>query len=1138
MSPTLPTVADLVQSIRRRVRRDSTVAIAAVILAAVPFVLIAAWLLSGWSGWASPSPAPLILDAAVILGIIAFLIFAGQWLARRTTEREMAAAAEGGAGLPPGSLRGLLELGREVPSGTSAALVRRAETRLGQRLAGRSTSEISGEAGRTARQRRTGAVAVLAAACATAIGLALLSPERGRASWPALTRPLAHLGGPALPALTVHPGDVSVPRGAEIAVRVRAPGRIAVTVHHRAEGDVPHRETVTVSADTAVVRFMVDARTSYWVEAPDGATSARFTASPLDPLLVSELALEVRYPDYVSRPPERYETDLPAIVVPEGAVLAVSGQTTLPLAEAALVIDGTELGLQVDGDRFAGAWTPARSGVYDWILESAYAGGRSTLPPPIDVTVVADDAPLVAMTFPARDTVFDASRVQPVAADAADDFGVAAATLVSWRIGPGGRSPAVETPIPIANAETNVFVRGVLDASEMELLPGDTVRYFVRVTDNSPRSQTAVTATYAFYVPGRPELRDLAEEQVDQAVAEAEDLANSARELQDATRDLQRRTQANRARNEANRNAVGQNRTGEEGSLGFSESEQARQVLEQQEELAARLDEMRQRLEAMERALEEAGLEDPQLEKELAELRELYDEMLTPELQQQIEDLREALEDLDPEQLQKALDELAARQQEIREQLRESLEQLRKAATDEQINALAQEARELATQQAAVAETMRNGQAGAEQVERQRQLERRAGELQESVAEMSRQLQGQDQQAAESTENAGARIQQAREQMEDAADQAQRGGQEAAEQGDQAARNLEQAARDLDAARNTTAENARQQLNEAMEQALRDAQSLAQRQEELRQQMEQAQQSGQRGQQAQQGQAGNEQMRQMRDQQSELQQQLDKLNQDLAQTSDQSGQVSREVGTEMGRAGASMERTTQAMQRAGQQQGMPTEQAAETVQALERLAQAIERNVQQLGQDQASSSEQTRQELGEIAREQGQLAGRTNALLPLGLNPQDLARQTGRMAQDQRRIAQRIEQLDEQGMSQDDILGRLDEMAAEAERLAQALAGGRPPAEVLARQERLFHRLLDAGRSLEKEEFSEKRVGERPGAWTPTAPGPLDPALLRAGDRYRLPTAAELRALPPAYRKLVLEYFGRINRSTTRQRSR
>jgi hypothetical protein len=117
----------------------------------------------------------------------------------------------------------------------------------------------------------------------------------------------------------------------------------------------------------------------------------------------------------------------------------------------------------------------------------------------------------------------------------------------------------------------------------------------------------------------------------------------------------------------------------------------------------------------------------------------------------------------------------------------------------------------------------------------------------------------------------------------------------------------------------------------------------------------------------------------------------------------------------------------------------------------------------------------------------------------------------------------------------EDVLGRVDELAKEADAIARAMEGGRPPPQVLARQERLFHRLLDAGRTLEKDEESEERVGERPGDFERNAAGTLNPALLDSANRYRVPTPEELRSLPPAYRKLILDYFERINRKPDRE---
>src|SRR5690606_9561576 len=87
-----------------------------------------------------------------------------------------------------------------------------------------------------------------------------------------------------------------------------------------------------------------------------------------------------------------------------------------------------------------------------------------------------------------------------------------------------------------------VSLQAVLDATERRLLPGDTLYYHVRVTDNSPGGQVGVSETYRLRLPSMTELRRQADEEAASLVDEAESLARSARELGEATRDLRRRS--------------------------------------------------------------------------------------------------------------------------------------------------------------------------------------------------------------------------------------------------------------------------------------------------------------------------------------------------------------------------------------------------------------------------------------------------------------------------------------------------------------------------------------------------------------------------------------------------------------------
>ena len=85
-------------------------------------------------------------------------------------------------------------------------------------------------------------------------------------------------------------------------------------------------------------------------------------------------------------------------------------------------------------------------------------------------------------------------------------------------------------------------------------------------------------------------------------------------------------------------------------------------------------------------------------------------------------------------------------------------------------------------------------------------------------------------------------------------------------------------------------------------------------------------------------------------------------------------------------------------------------------------------------------------------------------------------------------------------------------------------------ASTLARQQQLFKKMLDAGRSLEKEdrEESEKREAKAatdPKQFTPQAA----PGKAKDATRFREPTWDELRGLTADERRIILEYFKKLN---------
>jgi hypothetical protein len=157
-----------------------------------------------------------------------------------------------------------------------------------------------------------------------------------------------------------------------------------------------------------------------------------------------------------------------------------------------------------------------------------------------------------------------------------------------------------------------------------------------------------------------------------------------------------------------------------------------------------------------------------------------------------------------------------------------------------------------------------------------------------------------------------------------------------------------------------------------------------------------------------------------------------------------------------------------------------------------------------------------------MAGQQGQLSRQAAGLLPKmgGAGMQEQLRQLGAR---QRALAEQLERLRGKGE-----LPGAGEMADEAEDLARRLEAQRLDRETVQRQERLFRRMLDAGRTLQGQEEDERKERE---STTAKDDDPRVPPALRArldDGRLRVPSWEELQLLSPEERRLVVDYFRRL----------
>ena len=1138
MSPAPASVARIVEGVRAYLLGRARLTLGLWLGAALAGALALAWVAVAPEGWRQGTSAPLLIDVLIVgLCASAWLVhrrLTGSWL----RERNLASSIEREVGMAPGVLKGSLELAKTLPPGVSSGLAdRAAQNALGylrgehRDLAGRMTHEV----GRWMRRGGLGLILLMP----LVVLLTVMAPGRSLMAWAGLARPFELMARPTLPALVVTPGNVEVLRGSDVPMEVSAPGRTTVTVHWQAAGDVELEELIELDGDRgSFVLRRVTARTDYWVQAPDGAMSPQYQLQPVDPLLVGDLTVRISFPPHTGRSPEEYGVVVPPLRIPVRSVFSFEGQASRPLLSAGLersdgevegdaeaeaegdaeagaeVGAGVEAEITVNGRGFEGRWTPRVSGIYEWRFTGVDGEPAEILPPPLVLTMVPDSAPDISVLLPGRDTLLPVSLRQPLVLEAADDYGLDHLALVVYRVTAfGDRLTPVEQPIPVGGTR-GALLRPVIDLTSWELLPGDTIRYFARAVDNTPIPNVSETREYVLRLPTAADLRREAQERLDEAARGVERLASQVEERAAETQELE-------SEFSNQRDAESQTRREEsEERLDFDQQEEVREALEAQEELLAALDSLEMEMAELNRDLEATGLADPELQEKIRELQRLLNELAPESLEERLSELTEQIEEMTADDANEALRELAGDQEALRDRLEAAIEQFERAAMEQDFRATAAEAEELAQQEQALADAMKEGDSPELRAEQQEALQARAQDLNESLDDLQERLaESGEEQAREAVEQAQNQGQQAQQSMSKAAQQARDGEpQQASETAQQAADALSQMSQQLQQGQQQMAQQNMEAAQEALEQTATDALSLAREQTALQDRM--------RG-------ANREDLSSMRSDEAALLQGVRNTADNLS--AEMSGdQGSDEVAGQLGQAMEAIQETLDALESQRGDTPSPASAAEQAVAALNEAAMMAASAAKAQGTGpQGESGEEVTEQLQQIAQQQGALNQRTGQITPMRLGQQAQASQLREAAAGQERIANQLGGLADRPPDQAQALGDLQALALEAQALAERLAREILDVETLQRQERLFHRLLDAGRSLEKEEYSDERESSAPGQFERNEVEVLSPEDMGAL-RFQPPTAEELQRLSPAQRQMVLEYFERLNRAERR----
>jgi len=949
---------------------------------------------------------------------------------------------------------------------------------------------------------------LLAAAAQATLGAVLFiaaAPGSGRAAafWHPL-RTISRARAPvelALDRTTARRGDV-------VTATLTVAGGSMATLWTRAPGEPWSASSVALDPAGSARRPLGPLTSDLFVRATSGGRESPTLEVRIPPLaFVGAVTVTAHYPRYLGRDDEALPVGGDTVSLPEGTVLVTEGQASVPLAAARWTLGASAIPLSVRGPAFHGSFRPPAGGRFSLVIAPADSSPVDGDPPVLAIRVVPDSAPVVTLALPSSDTTLPPTLHQPVVVDAHDDHALARVELESWRQSQTGKvGDTLRQELPLGGATDRAVLQSEIDATTRGLFPGDTLRVRVVAWDAAPSPHEGRSASIALRLPTLAELRAATRAAAEDLGSSTDSALGAARSLGAETRDLA--AERTRAGSTERSGSQAPSTDPKSGAMPFEQSQRASELARRQEELGRRVQELSKAVQDLAQAAHAAGIDDSAFQARLADVQQLLQRAITPELEQRLRELQDALQRLDPDATRQALQQLADAQEQLKDALQRTDQLFHRAAVEGELATLSADAEDLHQKQGDWnnSDASRADSAAAAH---ERDLAARADSLLAGLHQAEQDLRAGDA-LSQPLQAAG----QARQAMGKAGDAAQQGEAGAARrQGEAAEQALSGLPEALRSRRDSLAGAWRQETLDDLDRAMSETADLARRQQSVADQLAQ-------------GTSGAA----MRSAQASIEEGAQAVQGQIQKASGKNALVSPRLDAALALARRQMAAARQELEQPRPNPQNASALAAQATDALNATALGLaEARAQVSGSKSGTGMAEALAELAKLAGQQQGLNGEAQGLLPMMGPGSSVAEQLRGLAARQRALADRLQRLQAGG----DAPGA-GALADEAKELARRMEAGQLDPTTIARQQQLYHHLLDAGRSLTGDEPDNQRERSAPlaGAVNPLLPPALRPGATGAGLRVPYPSWETLRDLTPEQRQQVLEYFRRLNAPT------
>ena len=514
--------------------------------------------------------------------------------------------------------------------------------------------------------------------------------------------------------LTLSPGNISIGKNQSLLIRIESPDP---RLNHRLFYRVGESWRELGISQNSYLFPRLEQSIEYYAE-NEITKSPVYKVKVLDEPVVRKWLVSYDYPSYTGIPAFTDSMSYGNIEAYKGSTVRLRIESNIVLKSATMVFeDATRISLtHLGGNDYISQIRVNKSG--SWYLELEDELGRKSRPEEKFIRVLPDDPPQIRIVFPGEDTTLNQNLMLPLIISADDDFGLANSSLYYQVNAEAVQSVNIQNVIPGKMFNTDYL----WDMNSLGLFPGDVVSYWAEIWDNAPQPQKGISNRFRVRLPSISEIYAEIEREENRGKDELSQTLDESEKLQE--------------RFEQKRRELLQ-----DPKLDWEDKKDLEDILAKQDELNEQVENIADSYqELIDKMQVNSTLSQDTLQK-MMKIQELMQEIATGEMMEAMRKLEDAMQNVNQEALKKALEDFKFSMEDFAKQIEQTLALLESIKNEQAVQKALQISEEIEKMQKSINDrTQESSSDNAKLAEDQAQASQRYENLEQELKKLQEML--------------------------------------------------------------------------------------------------------------------------------------------------------------------------------------------------------------------------------------------------------------------------------------------------------------------------------------------------------------------------------------------------------------